>query len=81
MVSQSAFSAKTYQGNPFYTMFYVAAKLHLSYLLGEYNQALVYAKLMGEIIHLRLQLRGPLKSKDRHSTRKIGRPKAASRWP
>ncbi len=36
---ESAYVAK-YRDNPFYTMFYTAAKLHLSYLLGEYEQAL-----------------------------------------
>ncbi len=40
-----------YRGNPFYTMFYAAAKLHLSYLLGDFRQALEAARLAGEIVH------------------------------
>jgi predicted ATPase/transcriptional regulator with GAF, ATPase, and Fis domain len=41
----------TYRGNPFYTMFYAAAKLHISYLLGEYGKALEAARLTREIVH------------------------------
>ncbi|HMX27712.1 MAG TPA: sigma 54-interacting transcriptional regulator, partial [Blastocatellia bacterium] len=40
-----------YRGNPFYTMFYAAAKLHVSYLLGDFRQALAAARLAGEIVH------------------------------
>jgi predicted ATPase len=32
---------ETYDGNPFFTMFYLTAKLHLAYLFEEYGQALV----------------------------------------
>jgi predicted ATPase len=42
---------ETYRGNPFYTMFYAAAKLHISYLLGEYGKALEAARLTREIVH------------------------------
>jgi predicted ATPase/transcriptional regulator with GAF, ATPase, and Fis domain len=40
---------ETYRGNPFFSMFYVAAKLQLSYLLGESRQALAFARLAGEL--------------------------------
>ena len=42
---------RRYHGNPFYTMFFAAAKLHLSYLLGEYKQALEAARQAREIVH------------------------------
>ncbi len=35
--------AETYRGNPFFTTFYAVAKLHLSYLFGESEQALAAA--------------------------------------
>ncbi len=41
--------AETYRGNHFYTMFYAAAKLHVSYLLGENAKALEFACLVREI--------------------------------
>ncbi len=43
--------AQTYRGNPFYTMFYAAAKLHISYLLGEYEKALEASRMTREIVH------------------------------
>jgi predicted ATPase/transcriptional regulator with GAF, ATPase, and Fis domain len=42
---------EAYRGNPFYTMFYAAAKLHISYLLGEYSKALEAARLTRGIVH------------------------------
>ncbi len=42
--------AQTYRGNPFYTMFYAAAKLHISYLLGEYEKALEASRITREIV-------------------------------
>jgi Nif-specific regulatory protein len=42
--------AERYRGNPFYTMFYAAAKLHVCYLLGEYGKALEFARLTRQVV-------------------------------
>jgi predicted ATPase/transcriptional regulator with GAF, ATPase, and Fis domain len=40
-----------YRDNPFFKLHYVAAKLHLAYLLGEHEQALAFGEQMGAIVH------------------------------
>ncbi|MBI3424545.1 MAG: sigma 54-interacting transcriptional regulator [Acidobacteria bacterium] len=40
---------ETYRGNPFFSLFYAAAKLQLAYLLGEHAQALSYARQAGAL--------------------------------
>jgi transcriptional regulator with GAF, ATPase, and Fis domain len=42
---------ETYRSNPFFTMFYAAARLHLGYLFEDYGQALEAARVMGGIVH------------------------------
>jgi transcriptional regulator with GAF, ATPase, and Fis domain len=39
-----------YRDNPFFKLHYVAAKLHLAYLLGEREQALAFGQQMGAIV-------------------------------
>jgi transcriptional regulator with GAF, ATPase, and Fis domain len=41
----------TYEGNPFFTMFYLTAKLHLAYLFEDYEQALAATQQARRIAH------------------------------
>ena len=41
---------QTYRDNPFFTLFYAAARLHLSYLFEAYREALEAAQIMGRIV-------------------------------
>jgi predicted ATPase len=41
---------ETYADNPFFTMFYAAARLHLGYLFEAYDEALAAARVMGGIV-------------------------------
>lgn len=41
---------RTYADNPFFTMFYAAARLHLGYLFEAYGEALQAARVMGGIV-------------------------------
>ncbi len=42
---------ETYRGNPFFTTFYAVAKLHLSYVFGEYGKALDAARTAREVVY------------------------------
>ncbi|MCG3163379.1 MAG: Anaerobic nitric oxide reductase transcription regulator NorR [Acidobacteria bacterium] len=43
--------AETYDGNPFFTMFHLAARLHLAYLFEEFDQAVAAAREARRIAH------------------------------